>query len=273
MPSVPILPHLRHGLLGAVIALLLLVPACTSDDPSASEENAGAVSADSILAEAISAHGGDVIDTSVVAFTFRGVRFRLFHDHGRFRYERAFIDTTGRRVRDVLSNDSLYRTVDGQVVDLTDDERGAVNTTVNSVAYFALLPYKLSDPAVNARRLGIDTVRGAPYHRVEVTFAREGGGQDWQDRFVYWFDTSDRSMDFLAYAYGLGGEEEPGHRFREAYNERRVDGVRMADYLNFTDSTITPSTIESYPDRFGEASLEEVSRVELDSIDVRPTPR
>ena len=80
-------------------------------------------------------------------------------------------------------------------------------------------------------------------------------------------------MDFLAYAYGLGGEEEPGHRFREAYNVRRVDGVRMADYLNFTDATITPSMIESYPDRFGQASLEEVSRVELDSIDVRPTPR
>ncbi|HHP7238113.1 DUF6503 family protein [Longibacter sp.] len=272
MPLLPSQQELRHGLLGAVAALLLLVPACTSDEPSMSEESAGSMAADSLLAEAISAHGGGIIDTSVVAFTFRGARFRLFHDHGQFRYERIFMDTTGRRVRDVLSNDSLYRSVDGRVVDLSADERAALNTTVNSVAYFALLPYKLSDPAVNARRLGIDTVRGTPYHRVEVTFAREGGGQDWEDRFVYWFDTTDRSMDFLAYAYGLGGEE-PGHRFREAYNVREVEGVRVADYLNFTDSTITPSTLESYPDRFGQASLKDVSRVELDSIDVRPTPR
>jgi hypothetical protein len=271
-------PLRRTGLLlAALLALPLLLTACaddTSSDASTPDAKTGdSLSADELIRNAVDAHGGPVIDTSVVTFTFRGARFRLLHDHGRFRYERITTDSSGARVREVLSNDSLYRTVDGQRVTLDEEERSAMNTTVNSVSYFALLPHKLTDPAVRAQRLGIDTVRGTPYYRVEVTFAQDGGGQDWEDRFVYWFDADTYDMDFLAYAYGLGSdEEEPGHRFREAYNVRRINGVRIADYINYTDATLTPSTLESYPNRLGTETLREVSRVKLDSVTVQPLP-
>lgn len=214
-----------------------------------------------------------MIDTSVVTFDFRGDTFRLFHDGGRFRYERVRVDSAGRPIREVLSNDSLYRTVNGTRVDLTAEERREVNVAVNSVAYFALLPHALTDPAVSARHLRVDTVRSTPFHVVEVTFRPEGGGPDWEDRFVYWFDTETLAMEYLAYAYGLGeGDEDPGHRFREAYNVRRVNGVRVADYINYTDSTITPATLSHYPSRLGASTLVEVSRIDLDSVRVQALP-
>lgn len=254
------------------LAVAFFMAACGSN-----AESPGSAALDSpltgeaIIDAAVEAHGGPVIDTSIVAFTFRGDRYHLLHDRGRFRYERVATDSAGRRVREVLSNDSLYRSIDGTRVELTDAERASVNTTVNSVSYFALLPHALTDPAVQSRRLGIDTVRGTPYHTVEVTFRQEGGGPDWEDRFVYWFDTDTYAMDFLAYAYGLGdSDDDPGHRFREAYNVRKVRGVRVADYVNYTDSTLTASTLEDYVDHLDASTLEEVSRIELDSVEVRP---
>ena len=51
-----------------------------------------------------------------------------------------------------------------------------------------------------------------------------------------------------------------------------MKGVRFADYINYTDSTLTPETLEHYPDRLGSETLEEVSRIELDSISVQPSP-
>jgi len=260
-----------------VACLSLFLIGCGSGD-SSTDAPGDAPGADSltsatIISEAVAAHGGPVIDTSVVTFTFRGARFRLLHDHGRFQYERITTDSLGQTVREVLANDSLYREVDSQPVALTGEQRASLNTTVNSVSYFALLPHALTDPAVQSRRLGVDTVRGVPYHRVEVTFQQEGGGPDWEDRFVYWFRTDTMVMDFLAYAYGLDeGDDDPGHRFREAYNVRTVNGVRFADYINYTDSTITPATLEQYSDRLGSETLEEVSRVELDSVSVTPLP-
>jgi len=257
-------------------AALLLVAGCGDREPSeTAPPSAGALdgSADDLLTRVANAHGKAVIDTSVVTFVFRGDTFRLFHENGRYRYDRVRIDSTGRQIREVLSNDSLYRTVDGSPVDLTTKERRDVNVAVNSVAYFALLPHALTDPAVSARRLRVDTVRGTSYHVVEVTFRQEDGGPDWEDRFIYWFDTETLAMDYLAYAYGLGeGDEDPGHRFREAYNVRRVNGVRVADYLNYTDSTITPSTLSRYPTRLGAPTLVEVSRIELDSVRVETLP-
>src|SRR5690606_31989160 len=144
---------------------------------------------------------------------------------------RTATDSLGRRVEDVIDNDGLRRLVDGVAVPLDPVEAARTNTTVNSVAYFALLPFPLRDPAVRLRHLGPDTLRGVPYERVEVTFAPEGGGRDWQDRYLYWLHPEAHTVDFLAYTYELGANEvgpfATGSRFREAVHARTVGGVRV----------------------------------------------
>lgn len=252
-----------------LVGILLLVVGCQS---SADQSTGDAPSGAAVVDSAIAAHSGSTLDQSIVTFDFRGDNFRLRRDGGQFHYQRSATDSLGRSIEEGLTNDSLYRRVDGDAVSLSDDERVALDTRVNSVAYFALLPYPLEDPAAQPQYDGRDTIDGTPYHRIKVTFRQEGGGHDWEDVFMYWFDTDTYAMDYLAYAFGLGPDEEMGTRFREAYNVRRVNGVRMADYYNYTADTLGPNQLHRYPDLWAEDNVELVSRVELDSVEVRPLP-
>lgn len=251
-----------------VIALIGL-GACSSPSEESGAETTMS-RADSIVQAAIAAHGGDVLERAVVTFDFRGIDFHVERNGGQYRYERTYTDSLGHSVREVLTNDSLYRVVGDERVALTADERDAVRVDINSVPYFALLPYNLQDPAVQSAYSGVDTLDGTPYHRIRVTFQQEGGGQDWQDVFMYWFAQDDLSMDYLAYAYGFGPDEEYGTRFREAYDVRTIEGVRFADYRNYSTPGDSLRDLTRYPDYFAGDSLELISRVETDSVQVQP---
>ncbi|PSQ95369.1 MAG: hypothetical protein BRD55_10850 [Bacteroidetes bacterium SW_9_63_38] len=235
-----------------------------------SPESPGPPSAQAVIDSAVAAHGGAVLDRAVVTFTFRGDRYRLRQDNGRFLYRRSYTDSLGRRVHDGLTNEGPYRIIEGDTIALSDAEQSALHTTVNSVAYFTLLPSPLQDAAVQPTYEARDTLNGTAYHRLRVTFRREGGGQDWEDVFLYWFSVNTYEMDYLAYAYGLGtGDTDPGTRFRAAYNERRVHGVRFADYRNYTAPGLAPDQLRRYPARLAADALTLVSRVKIDSIEVR----
>lgn len=246
-----------------VAALLLAVGACQPPDAPPS--------ATAIVDSAVVAHGGPTLDRAVVTFDFRDDSYRLRQDGGRFHYRRTYTDSLGRAVREGLTNDGLYRSVEGDTIELSTSERDDVRTTVNSVRYFALLPEPLEDQAVQPTYSGRDTIDGIPYHRIQVTFRQEGGGDDWQDVFMYWFRTDTYAMDYLAYAFGLGpDEEDTGTRFREAYNVRRINGVRVADYYNYTVDTLTAEQMAGYPDLWARDAVRLVSRIEIDSVEVRP---
>ncbi len=253
---------MRHLALLPTAALVLLLGACGAPAPSPSAE--------AVIDSARAAHGAPVLDRALVTFDFRGDAYRLRQDGGAFHYRRAYADSLGRPVVEGLTNDGPYRAVEGDTVTLSPSEQSAVETTVNSVAYFTLLPAPLGDPAVKPSYSGRDTIDGVPYHRVQVTFRQEGGGTDWEDVFVYWFRADTYDMDYLAYAYGQGPDEEAGTRFRAAYNVRRRGGVRVADYHNYTADTLAADQMAQYPDLLEKDALEQVSEIEVDSVQVRP---
>jgi len=248
-------------LLGAAM-LLVAAGGCQSPAPTPS----GAAVIDS----ARTAHGASILENAVVTFNFRGDTYRLRQEDGRFHYRRSYTDSLGRAVTEGITTQGPYRVVEGDTVSLSAAERDDVHTTVNSVTYFALLPAPLGDPAVQPTYSGRDTIDGVPYHRIRVTFRQEGGGDDWQDVFLYWFRADTYAMDYLAYAYGQGAGEEPGTRFREAYNVRRIEGVRMADYNNYAADTLSARQMTQYPDLLAQEALRLVSRIEIDSVQVRP---
>jgi len=223
--------------------------------------------ADALIDQAIAAHGMTVLDHAVVEFDFRDAHFTVRRDGGLFRYERQYTDSAGHVIRETLSNDGVARTVDGEPVDLPRERARQIETAVNSVVYFALLPYFLADEAVQPRYLGTATLDGEPYHEIEVTFRQEDGGRDWEDRFVYWIHRNRATMDYLAYEFHVDGG---GTRFREAYNVRTVGGVRFADYRNYTSGQVGTS-LEAYDTRPDD--LELISTVDLDTIQVRPLTR
>lgn len=247
-----------------VATVLFPLAGCHAPAPSAP-------SAESVVDSAIVAHGGPILDQAQVSFSFRGDRYRLRQNEGRFHYQRRYLNSLNRPVRDGLTNDGPYRIIEDDTVSLAAEDRTAVKTTVNSVVYFALLPSPLQDSAVQTDYAGRDTLSGIPYHRIRVTFQQEGGGSDWEDVFLYWFRTDTYAMDYLAYAYGLGSNDsDTGTRFRAAYNVRRVNGVRFADYRNYTADTLGPDQMHRYPDLYARNALTLVSHIKLDSLHVRP---
>ncbi len=254
----------------AVIALAMSFWACQASPGEEAKETGPAPEEKSeaqlIIDRAISTHGGDRVSASQIEFDFRGRHYRANRQGGIFTYERIFTDSTGRRIHDVLSNEGLYREVDGQPIALSAKDSAAYANSVNSVIYFALLPYFLNDPAARKTYIGESMVKGEPYQKIRVTFRQEGGGKDFEDEFVYWFHTDRHTMDYLAYNYQTNGG---GARFREAYNVREGGGIRFADYVNYKprDGSMAVATFDSL---FTAGGLEELSRIETENIQVRP---
>lgn len=182
-----------------------------------------------VIETAVAHQGGDHLDHHDIQFEFRGRTYKSIRDEGIYQYERIFTDSTGL-VRDVLTNDSFTRFVDGEAVELTDERKRAFSNSVNSVIYFALQPYFLQDPAVIARYIDTVMIHGEPYDKIKISFHQEGGGKDFEDEFLYWFHQKNHTMDYLAYNYRTDGG---GSRFRAAFNKREIGGIRFADYINY----------------------------------------
>lgn len=126
---------------------------------------------------------------------------------------------------------------------------------MHSVAYFVLLPAKLSDPAVLSDYVGESQIEGHSYHRVRVRSRAEGGGTDYQGTFFYWLNQQTHTMDYLAYSEG-------GPRFRKAINPQVVGGIRFQDYINYKGENDDATSVGTNDRRYQARQLTELSRIE-----------
>lgn len=218
-----------------------------------------------IIKEAIQAHGGDAYQNKRIAFDFRQFHLTLEQQNGRFRYERTHRDSAGVLVREVLTNDSLTRFLNGRPQTLDTAQTGRYSRAVNSIAYFVLLPQKLADPAVLADYVGESRIDGQAYDEVRVRFRAEGGGKDHGDTFFYWFNQQTHTMDYLAYSEG-------GPRFRKAINPQTVGGIRFQDYINYKGDEKDTTSVGTYDRRYEAKQLPELSRIEQKNIRVTALP-
>ena len=202
-----------------------------------------------------------------MAFEFRGDQYVVTRDRGLFSFERIYTDSAGT-IRDYITNEGSFREIDGKLQEIDDKTAASILSRVNSVVYFASLPYPLKDPAVRTRYLGRTELDGATYHKVEVTFVQEDGGPDYQDRFVYWINRRTHLIDYLAYYYLTN---ETGSRFRHLVNPRTIGGFRIVDHINYA---AVPDTIGWHVDRFDDllraGALEIVSEVKHENARLVP---
>jgi hypothetical protein len=215
-----------------------------------------------IIDKAIATHGGDKFLQLQVAFDFRDKHYEAIRRNGLYNYKRSFADTTGQ-VKDVLTNSKFTRTIDGQVKKLPEERVKAFSASVNSVIYFALLPFGLNDPAIKKEYLGNTTIKAVPYHKVKVTFTQEGGGADYHDEFLYLINQESFTLDYLAYSYQTEGG---GIRFRQAINPRKIEGILFQDYINF--EPVGEINFWEIEKEFEAGKLRELSRIELENIRV-----
>lgn len=222
------------------------------------------IDANKIIDESIQVSGGHKIDTSVIEFNFRDINYKATRLGGKFKLERVFLDSIGE-IRDVLSNNGLDRYINESLVNLPDSMATKYSASVNSVHYFAVLPYGLDGKAVNKTYVNEVDIKGKSYHKIKVTFNEEGGGEDFEDVFMYWVNTVTSKVDYLAYSYNE--DDGKGLRFREAYNERYVKGIRFVDYNNYKPKDNT-SKLEELDKQFIDNKLELLSKIELKEVTV-----
>ncbi|MDA0314001.1 MAG: hypothetical protein O3A40_01720 [Bacteroidetes bacterium] len=224
--------------------------------------------AEKIIDVAITAYGGDLYEKTVIAFDFRGIHYAIFKSQTSFEYRREFPDSTGQVV-DVLNNAGFTRKVNGVLVDtLTEERIGAFSQSVNSVAYFAFLPYGLNDAAAIKTYLGQTSIKGKKYHLIKVTFQAEGGGEHFEDEFLYWFGLDDYRMDYIAYSYNTDGG---GVRMREVRAAQEIWGIRFQDYNNLK-AVNKETPLDSMQVLYESGALGKLSEINLENIKTSPIP-
>ncbi|WP_341215471.1 DUF6503 family protein [uncultured Wocania sp.] len=222
------------------------------------------VNVQDIVDKSIEISGGYKIKNSTIAFDFRDKNYKATRNNGSFQLERRFKDSTGI-VRDVLSNDGFERYINNEIVKVPDSMVPKYSASVNSVHYFSVLPYGLNDAAVNKQYVEKVILRGKPYHKVKITFNQDGGGEDFEDVFVYWINATTYKTDYIAYSYHEN--HGIGLRFREAYNERYVNDIRFVDYTNYKPKDSSVSVL-GLDDLFEKNQLQIVSKIDLTNIEV-----
>jgi hypothetical protein len=239
-----------------ILFILVTITSCKKEIP---------LSAQDIVDKTIEVSGGDKYLNAEIDFDFRDKHYRSVREGGKFQYERQFQDSIGI-IKDVLNNDGFQRFVNDTLTKIPDSMAVKYTSSVNSVHYFALLPYGLNDAAVNKSSLGEVSIKDKLYHKIKVTFSQEGGGEDYEDVFIYWIEAETFKANYIAYSYIE--DDGVGIRFREAYNERFINGLRFVDYNNYKSEDATMDLL-GLDKAFESGSLKLLSKIELENIEVK----
>lgn len=221
------------------------------------------LSAQEIIDKTTVKAGVDKVVNSRISFDFRDKSYLSNRKNGIFSLER--ITKTGDSItKDVLSNNGFERYIDDKLVQVSDSMAIKYSESINSVHYFATLPYGLNDKAVKKKLLQEITIKEKTYYKIEISFEQEGGGVDYEDVFVYWIEKENFTIDYMAYKFHVNGG---GVRFREVTKEVRNKGIRFVNYNNYKprNETIDVSNLDI---EFQNNNLVLLSEINLENIKV-----
>lgn len=242
------------------IFLLLFVLLSIACKETSKEE----LTAQEIVDKSIAASGGVLYNDHGTSFIFRDKEYVSRNENGKRVFERiSRLDSV--TITDVKKDNGFERFMNDSLVAVPDSMAVKYANSINSVHYFVRLPFGLNDAAVNKELLGKESIGGKEYYKIKVTFDQQGGGDDFEDTYLYWFDTESFKPDYLAYDFHVDGG---GQRFRKAYNERYVDSIRFVDYENYKPKT-KDSDILEIAKLYDKGELELLSKIEIMDIKVR----
>ncbi len=242
--------------MSCALLLVLLALACKHNELT---------NANAMVNKSIEVSGGARFKQAIIDFDFRDRHYKAIRNKGYYELMRTTIQEQDTIVDTLNSHGEFSRFINQEEVVLHDTIAAKYISSVNAVHYFSVLPYGLNDAAVNKFYLGKAKVKNSEYYKIKVTFDEEGGGEDYDDVFVYWINTETYKADYLAYSYAES--DGTGYRFREAYNERYVEGIRFVDYNNYKPRTNTVK-VENLDRLFKQGELKLLSKIELKGISV-----
>ena len=245
-----------------VLVFLISIVSCKQTEKKAAEKQ---FSAQEIIDKSINVSGGDAFNKTRISFDFRGTTYISEGRNWRSHLERIKTDSVNT-IRDVIDNNKFSRYINGEHTKVADSMASRYSNSVNSVHYFAYLPYGLNSKAVNKQLLEEVNIKEKEYYKIKVTFDQEGGGDDFEDVYLYWFNKETFTVDYLAYEFHVNGG---GMRFREAYNVRTIGGIRFVDYHNLKPEN-TEASLYELDSLFEKGELKLLSEIMLENISAEP---
>lgn len=221
------------------------------------------LTAQQIVDNSIADSGGKLFNNHKVSFDFRDKSYVSENIEGQRVFTRIS-ELDSITITDIKRSEEFERYMNDSLVMVHDTMAVKYANSINSVHYFVRLPYGLNDRAVNKELLGKETIADKEYYKVKVTFDQKGGGEDFEDTYLYWFDLKTFKPEYLAYDFHVDGG---GQRFRKAYNERYVNGIRFVDYENYKPKNNGTDILE-IGKLFDKGELELLSKIELKNIEV-----
>ena len=237
------------------VLLLLCLMAC---EPSEQK-----LTAQEIIDKTILFSGADKVANSKITFKFRENSYAAIRKKGIFKLFRTYRKDS-LIIKDVLKNNGYERSINAKLVNVADSMIAKYRNSINSVHYFSVLPFGLNAAAVNKKLLKSATLKGKEYYKIEVTFSKEGGGDDFDDVFIYWIGKEDFLVDYLAYSYHTNGG---GKRFRVLKEQCIKNGIRFVDYHNYKPLNEFVSLVD-VDQAFESNGLIKVSEIILKDIEV-----
>ena len=222
------------------------------------------LTAQQIIDKTILYSGADKISNSKITFKFRDKSYMAIRSSGNFQLSKSFLKDSAL-INEVVTNKGYERSVNTEVVKVADTMVSRYSNAINSVHYFSVLPFGLNDKAVHKRLLKPTTIKGKEFYKVEVTFSKNGGGEDFEDVFIYWIGKEDFLIDYLAYSYHTN---TGGKRFRVLKEVCVKNGVRFVDYHNYKPLSKTNSLV-NIDKEFENNQLKKVSEIILKDIEVQ----
>ena len=244
------------------LPILLVLFSCFNCKNKSSNSEVKSLSAEEIIDKSIALSGGDSFNNSIITFDFRAINYKALRLKGKFELSRFQIIESDS-ISDIITNNGFERRINRTIVKVKDSLAKSYESSVNSVHYFSILPHGLDDKAVNKRLIGEEKIKNKDYFKIEVTFNQEGGGEDFEDVFIYWINKDTYKPDYLAYSYNE--DDRKGTRFREAYNERYIKGIRFVDYNNYKSEDLSIKLID-LGKAFDNKSLTLLSKIELENV-------
>ena len=237
------------------LLLIIVLSACKTETKS--------LTAQEIIDKSILASGTQQVESSEISFKFRNNNYKAVRNNGVYKLHRTYTKDS-IVINDVLTNDGYTRKENDILVSVPDSMKVRYSNSINSVHYFSVLPYGLNDKAVKKRLLNSRNVKGVDYYKIEISFSENGGGEDFEDVFIYWVRKDNFLIDYLAYAYQTNGG---GKRFRELKEQCIKNGIRFVDYVNYKPLEKNTKLVD-LDKAYENDKLEKVSEIVLEDIRV-----
>ncbi|MGM0634956.1 MAG: DUF6503 family protein [Bacteroidota bacterium] len=239
----------------SLLLIFLSFYSCTSESNQSKAQE--------VIDKSIAVSGTELFATNKVNFSFRNKNYQSTPTCEGFKLKRSFSDSTNE-IEDTFYKGEFTRKVNGNTQKVSDSLANLYSESINSVHYFVQLPYRLNDAAVIKKHLGKESINNQNYHKIEVRFQEDGGGQDFEDVYLYWINTATHHIDFLAYSFLVNGG---GMRFREALNSQKINGIRFVDYHNYKPKNKT-TKLQDLAKKFESDGLELISTIKTEAVQV-----